>query len=246
MKPHACTRSLTAALALLSLLAASTLLAQSAPRLTLFPAVESRAVASPDSPAVITAMPAVPGTTAFVLVGTSQIGERQRARLRNAAGETISVELSAQGATPLPGYPGFEVTRVNERELVLQHPPSSPCLANQNQGVSCLASNQARLTLATAAPVVRQITQDQYGSGNNSNGSGDSNSEQNPNGEVVAESPFAAALRAARQRGEQVDPAVFRNADERARFRPRRIDPADVPPGAQLIRTPFGDRIVTQ
>jgi hypothetical protein len=33
---------------------------------------------------------------------------------------------------------------------------------------------------------------------------------------------------------------------EGERFRPRRIDPSDVPPGARLIRTPFGDRIITE
>jgi hypothetical protein len=181
----------------------------------------------------------VPGAIAFVLIGTSQIGDSFRARLRNSSGESVTVNLNAQGGSPVPGYPGFEVSRVNARELTIQHPSSSPCMASQDQGVSCTASDQSRLQLATAAAVVRQEVPAQDGDMGNS----EQNSDNADNGSA-AENPFAAALRAARERGEQVDPAVMRA--ESARFRPRRIDPADVPPGSQLIRTPFGDRIVTQ
>ena len=30
------------------------------------------------------------------------------------------------------------------------------------------------------------------------------------------------------------------------RFQPRRIDPADVPPGMRVVSTPFGDRLVEE
>jgi hypothetical protein len=33
---------------------------------------------------------------------------------------------------------------------------------------------------------------------------------------------------------------------EGERFRPRRIDPSEVQEGSRLIRTPFGDRIITE
>ena len=231
-------QSAAAALVALSLIASPAVLAQSAQRLSLFDPVDAGASAAGQA-ATVTNTPATPGAIAFVLIGTSQIGDRYRARLRNTAGETVTVDLNPQGSTPVPGYPGFEVSRVNARELVVQHPSSSPCMGSQDQGVSCTDSHQSRLELATAAAVVRAEAPDpniETGEVAQNNASAESG--------TPPENPFAAALRAARERGEQVDPAVMRA--EGARFRPRRIDPADVPPGAQLIRTPFGDRIVTQ
>jgi hypothetical protein len=71
--------------------------------------------------------------------------------------------------------------------------------------------------------------------------------------EVPSDNPFAAALRAARERAESegmplevMEVMEVVEVVEGERFRPRRIDPSDVPPGARLIRTPFGDRIITE
>jgi hypothetical protein len=211
--------------------------AQSAQRLSLFDAIDT-GTGEQEQPAGVNSNFPLAGSIAFVLIGTSQIGDKHRARLRNSAGEIITVDLDPAGSTPVPGYPGFEISRVNGRELVVQHPSGSPCMGSQEQGISCTSSHQSRLHLATAAPVVRQDTSRQSVDQGNDNPDG-----SNADG-TAPENPFAAALRAARERGEQVDPAVMRA--EGARFRPRRIDPADVPPGSQLIRTPFGDRIVTQ
>ncbi|MDO8908698.1 MAG: hypothetical protein Q7W55_09375 [Pseudohongiella sp.] len=237
MNIHAFKRHSVALLAVASLVASSGAAAQSNQRLSLFEDVENGAT-GPEQVASANMGAPINNSIAFVLIGTSQIGDKHRARLRNPAGETVTVDLSAQGSTPVPGYPGFEISRINGRELVVQHPSSSPCMGSQEQGVSCTASHESRLQLATAAPVLRQEAPAQNADQANDNQSG-SNTDGN-----APENPFAAALRAARERGEQVDPAVMRA--EGARFRPRRIDPADVPPGSQLIRTPFGDRIVTQ
>lgn len=228
-----------ALLALVGLLASSGALAQSAQRLSLFDSVDAGTASGPEQSPGISIDTTIPGAIAFVLVGTSQIGDQYRARLRNSAGEIVTVDLSPQGSTPVPGHPGFEVSRISARELVVQHPSNSPCMGSEEQGVSCPESHQSRLELATAVAVVRQEAPAQNSDAGNTE-------QTNGNAETgtTPENPFAAALRAARERGEQVDPAVMRA--EGARFRPRRIDPADVPPGAQLIRTPFGDRIVTQ
>lgn len=209
------------------------------PRLSLFPPVEGGAASEVQVP--VSGTP-VAGPVAFVLIGTSQIGNQHRARLRNANGETVTVNLDAGGNGVIPGYPGFAVSRVGAREIELSHPVSSPCMGSQEQGVSCLGSHQSRLQLATAAPVARPQTPTRSDEVDpNAAGQPDNNANADA---APADNPFAAALRAARARGEAADPAVMRA--EGARFRPRRIDPADVPPGAQLIRTPFGDRIVTQ
>src|SRR5690606_33643205 len=148
----------------------------------------------PEQSAGVNSGTTVPGAITFVLIGTSQIGDTHRARLRNAAGETVTVDLDVQGSTPVPGYPGFEVSRVNARELVVQHPSSSPCMGSQDQGVSCTASHESRLELATAAAVIRQETPDQ-------NRDADTTEQNNGNAEsgIPPENPFAAALRAARE-----------------------------------------------
>lgn len=232
-----------AVMALFGALTSSGVSAQSAPRLTLFESVDSATAGPEQTVGTVNAAPSS-GPVELVLVGTSQIGDRHRATLRNRLsnqqpGETVIINLEPQGSTPVPGYPGFEVRRVSAREVAVVHPSNSPCMGNQEQGVSCTGSHESRLSLATAAAVVRTEAPDQNGGAGNS-GQDDGNSESG----AQAENPFAAALRAARERGEQIDPAVLRA--EGARFRPRRINPEDVPPGAQLIRTPFGDRIVTQ
>ena len=53
--------------------------------------------------------------------------------------------------------------------------------------------------------------------------------------------PFEALRqRAARgQRGDVVNPD-----EQNRRFRPRRIDPNNIPPGKRVVSTPFGDRLV--
>lgn len=222
---------------LMAVLAPSALMAQSAPRLSLFEGVESSSSATATLDATV-----VNGSTSnsvqFVLVGTSQIGDKHRARLRGADGQTITVDLDPRGITPIPGFPGYEISRVDARELEVRHPASMPCVPSREQGVTCAGTHQARLQLATAAAVVRPATPV-----DGQPVDAEQNAAATAEG-AAPENPFAAALRAARERGDAADPATVRA--EGARFRPRRIDPADVPPGAQLIRTPFGDRIVVQ
>ena len=220
---------------LMAVLAPSILMAQSAPRLSLFEGVESSSASSARDVQVVSG-PAS-NSVQFVLVGTSQIGDKQRARLRGSDGQTITVDLNPGGMTPIPGFPGYEISRVDARELEIRHPASTPCVPSRDQGVTCAGTHQARLQLATAAAVVPAVV-------NRATNAQQGEEEPTPTeGTTAPENPFAAALRAARERGDVVDPAAAR---EGARFRPRRIDPADVPPGAQLIRTPFGDRIVVQ
>lgn len=221
---------------LATLLVPLTAIAQDNRRLSLFETVDTPSQSSVEEVSASNTAPSS-NNIQFVLVGTSQIGDKQRARLRRPDGQTVTVDLNPLGSTMIPGFPGFEISRLNGRELEILHPSSTPCVPNREQGVLCTGTHQALLQLATAAPVVREqpdnAAQQQAETAQNSA----------PADGSQPENPFAAALRAARERGEIPEAAT---RAEGARFRPRRIDPADVPPGAQLIRTPFGDRIVVQ
>lgn len=174
----------------------------------------------------------------FTLVGVSQFGSRKQARLRDQAGEELAVELADQ-AVGIPGYPGFRLESDESRSLLLHLPTNENCIANADRGVECMGAQLAKLELTTLAPLAPapEPVREEENADDNEDGDGDRRSRRRDN-------PFAAALRAARERGENIDPAVMRA--EAQRFQPRRINPDDVPEGARLIRTPFGDRIVRE
>lgn len=171
----------------------------------------------------------------FVLIGTSRFGDRHRARLKTASGETVVVDLSGDGNVPVPGFPGYQIEEAADRQLMIRHPDNTPCFAAPDQGVNCPSNNVAQLKLTTAQAIQAPAAE------RGSRAEPEATDTGNANTESAPDNPFAAALRAARERA-TTDPAVSRAEAER--FRPRRIDPADVPPGARLVRTPFGDRIV--
>lgn len=174
----------------------------------------------------------------FTLVGVSQFGSRRQARLRDQAGEELAVELADQ-AVGIPGYPGFRLESDESRSLLLHLPTNENCIANTDRGVECVGSQLARLELTTLAPLAPapEPVREEESADDSDDRDGDRRGRRQDN-------PFAAALRAARERGENMDPAVMRA--EAQRFQPRRINPDDVPEGARLIRTPFGDRIVRE
>ena len=243
-----CNLSLGLSLTLSLILAmASTVQAQTQTQtLTLFEDVETVA-ATPNAPQrmVVSAQ----GAPQFTLVGTSQLGDRRHATLRTASGETVKVELNAVGATPIPGYPGYRIDEAGYRHLVVQHPASAPCFEALAQGVSCADDSVARLQLVTAQAVqpvaVEEDRRPRRGRQQPAiEGQEAGLVRQEARRAAPPDNPFAAALRAARERGD-VPPAP-RTAPqvEGERFQPRRIDPSQVPEGARLVRTPFGDRIV--
>ncbi|HDZ08719.1 hypothetical protein [Pseudohongiella sp.] len=182
------------------------------------------------------------GGPQFSLVGTSRFGDRYTVSVRDSSGEVITVDAGAGGDAAIPGYPGFSVTHVASRHVLLQQPASSPCFEFSDQGVTCEDGNTARLALATAEPVApppeperRRDRRAEDGDAQNAD-AGEQNTADQPM------NPFANALRAARERDGEPDAAASRA--EAQRFRPRRIDPEDVPEGYRLVRTPFGDRMV--
>ncbi len=215
--------------------------AQSDASLSLFEPVEQDADNSQNQ-AFGPSNPAVSAGTGpqFALVGTSRFGNRYRVSVRDRNGEVITVDAGDGGSAAIPGYPGFAVTQVASRHVLLQHPVSTPCFDFSDQGVTCQGDNTARLALATAEPVAPPPEPERRRDRAEDRNARDADASEQ-NAEAPPENPFAAALRAARERGE---PDAAASRAEEQRFRPRRIDPADVPEGYRLIRTPFGDRVV--
>ena len=231
----------------LSLTIAPTAQAQT---LTLFEDVETAAT-TPNAPQRL--VETARGAPQFTLIGTSQLGDRHRARLRTADGESISVELGARGSAPIPGYPGYRIDEAGHRHVMVQHPASAPCFEFSAQGVSCADDHVSHLQLMTAQAVqpeapVEDERRSRRGRGPQADAEGQEPglTRQETRRAAPPDNPFAAALRAARERGD-APPASAPRAVQRAggeRFQPRRIDPSQVPEGARLVRTPFGDRIV--
>jgi hypothetical protein len=175
------------------------------------------------------------GGPQFALIGTARFGERYRVSVRDSSGEAITVDAGAGGSAAIPGYPGFRVIQVQSRHVLLEQPSGSPCFEFSDQGVTCEGGN-TRLALATAAPIEPPpAPENRRADDGDTQGAGEENGDDRP------QNPFAAALRAARERDE---PDAAASRAEAQRFRPRRIDPEDVPEGYRLVRTPFGDRVV--
>lgn len=207
-----------------------------AQELNLFEPVASVETARPaPSPA---APEASSGEPRFTLVGTSRFGDNYRVHLRSQSGDTVTVSTDAQGTAAIPGHAGYSISGVGSRDVAINHPGNAPCVAAPDKGVSCVSGSTSRLQIATAAPIQVQEPEPVQ---RRRRGAEQREAEDNGNGADEPINPFAAALRAARERSPE-DEAVMRAQVER--FERRRIDPADVPEGARVVRTPFGDRVV--
>ena len=163
----------------------------------------------------------------FTLVGTSRVGDSTAVVLRHSSGEQIRVEYAGR-PTQIAGHEGFFVSRVAGRSVSIRHPSNSPCVAIEVKGVDCdQADNTShiRLTTATAISAESEVMRDAQ------------ELPDEPPQENRA-NPFDAIRRSA----ENGIPAPSRRDSQG--FRPRRIDPADVPPGMRVVSTPFGDRLV--
>lgn len=163
---------------------------------------------------------ATQATPAFVLVGTTRIGDAQSALLRHLSGEVIRVPLTGT-SNPIPGHELYTVVDRQSGQVSVRYPAAIPCGDFPDQGVDCDANtNIATLSLTTARAVITETAAEET---------------QAPEAETIR-NPFEAI----RERGRIGDP------NQPARFQPRRIPPEDVPPGYRVVSTPFGDRLVEQ
>lgn len=163
----------------------------------------------------------------FTLIGTSRIGDKTSITLRHVSGEKVSVRYTGQ-PTNIIGYEGFHVAEVNGRQVSIRHPSSAPCIDFEDLGIDCdheSNTSRIRLTSATAIPSSSAGTLETEGL-----------SLDPP--EEARVNPFDVLRRTS---GGAASDGPIENP---RRFQPRRIDPAEVPPGMRIVSTPFGDRLV--
>ena len=174
----------------------------------------------------------------FTLVGTSRIGSRYSAILKNRDGSEVIVSAEQGRNSRIEGYSSYSVVDVGPGRVSIQFPSTSSCIEFQDQGVSCnSAANIASLELAIGEPVPRAMitTRDDSGEGEDQVEVSEGEPEEPTN-------PFAQLRARALEEGNVPVPAET----PRRAFSPRRIDPADVPPGMRVVSTPFGDRLVRE
>ncbi len=176
-----------------------------------------------------------PSEPEFVLVGSSRIGERRRVVLTHRGGETLAVPLAAEGQTAIPGHENFRIVSSAGGRVAIQYPAGSACVEAMERGVSCdVGANIAWLSLRPA-PVPQPIAED-LESGQDQEEADRALRAREAREDLARDpnNPFA------RLRAE----ALGEDVPRPSRFRPRRIDPSEVPPGSRVVSTPFGDRIV--
>jgi len=160
----------------------------------------------------------------FVLVGTTRIGGDFFVVLEDNTKELISISLTEGSSRSISGYPGYEVTYVGSGgEVSIRYPGGHQCIEFVEQGVTCISTSEANLSLTNAQPL-------------NLGASDQSTEPAMEDGELL--NPFEAILQ--RSSSPDSDPGVS------STFSPRRIDPSDVPPGMRVVSTPFGDRLVEE
>lgn len=166
----------------------------------------------------------------FTLVGTSRIGNKQKALLRHSSGEVVQVPL-AEGINTVPGHELYAIVNYGAGQVALRYPTAVPCADFPDQGVSCdsntnisslsITTADAIATIQPAQPIAEEVI--------------DIQSDSAPSATDTTRNPFAAI----RDRGRAAT-----QASSTSQFQPRRIAPEDVPPGKRVVSTPFGDRLV--
>ena len=120
----------------------------------------------------------------------------------------------------VPGYPGFQVTRVGSGDVSITYPSEISCIEFREEGVICASEEEAIISLTNSDPIELSV----------SDGTRDASSP-----ESNAVNPFEAILQGAANQNSDTNSTAFE---------PIRIDPSDVPPGMKVVSTPFGDRLI--
>ncbi|MEY4642153.1 MAG: hypothetical protein RLZZ227_2147 [Pseudomonadota bacterium] len=193
------------------------------------------------------------GQPAYTLRSLSRFGAQYQAILINRAGE-ISKLAWQEGESPqILNSGGFTVASVGPSSLSLQHPPGDACVAAITSGVTCVTGDRSELRLTVAAPLpptVAAIPMQPGGPFSEGQmGPMPVDPAMEPQPDQVFINPFSGEAEVMPQVSEQ------ERADRMARQQLRAerlrqfeqsalIDDADIPPGMQRVRTPFGDRLV--
>jgi hypothetical protein len=163
----------------------------------------------------------------FTLIGISKIASRTAVILRHESGEEINMPYNG-GIAQIPGYEDYAVSEISGRSVFIRHPAGNPCRELESRSISCDAvTNISQLKLAPATSLASSLATSRV------------ESDKEPSASIEAPiNPFDAIRRGAE--GGLLVPS----REDSSRFRPRRIDAADVPPGMRVVSTPFGDRLV--
>jgi hypothetical protein len=193
------------------------------------------------------------GQPAFTLKGLGRFGNEYHATLLGRNGESARVNWREGQRVQVPGFPNFALVGVVAGAVQVAFPPNEPCMSLETSGISCLADNVAQIQVATAAPLASNGTPPNN-AGNNAPGNIPPGAQQG--GAVMGPdaagpgffvNPFSGEMHALPDATAEQQAMVERQQQRAARLRdvePVRIDEADVPPGMQVVRTPFGDRLV--
>ncbi len=161
----------------------------------------------------------------LTLIGISRIGDTYSVILKDPKEQSISLRIAPDITNVVvTGYPGYSISEISAAGVNLNYPENSSCGELLTKGIRCLDDGVARLTLAKMEPL--QIA-------------GGDEAESTLANEEDAEAPinpFEAIAR--RSRNPESD------TTGNQQFRPRRINPEDVPAGMRVVSTPFGDRLV--
>jgi hypothetical protein len=204
-------------------------------QLNLFEEIETNSNSSRDARnRVASVSQAGAASPEFTLIGTSRIGGKYSVIIQHRGGDTLMVKAGPNSSTQIPGYSGYSMLNVGSGRISIRYPENVPCVEFHDQGVSCDgAVNIAALSLANGVPLLGKEVETSLAAGRSNETAADE----------LPTNPFEALL----SRENNV-PASNRdgNFGRSERFTPRRIDPEDVPPGMNVVSTPFGDRLVEQ
>ena len=227
---------------LVSSLASALSLAQQPENLTLFEAFEQDAN-SPQSTSQGFPRSGDAATPEFRLMGMTRIGNKRSVLLLHRSGEALSIDLSVGQSVAIPRHAGYSVALMSSGQVAVQYPSSQVCRAALDQGVSCdSASNRALLSMAAAEPLPFANS---FAGSAGATGATGVTSKETDNGQAEPEQPPLNPFEALRLRTESGQNANGLSPEEQAvRFRPRRIQPDQVPEGKRVVSTPFGDRLV--
>lgn len=166
----------------------------------------------------------------FSLMGSTRIGAKRSVLLLHKSGTPISLPLAGGAGMPIPDHETYTLIGSPNGEIVLQYPDSRPCRASEALGVTCEAGNRAILALAAADPLPVRATE--------------GSPEVADNAEERIDEPPLNPFEALRQRAANGQANDVVSPEDQRRFRPRRINPDQVPDGMRVVSTPFGDRLV--
>lgn len=191
------------------------------------------------------------GQPAFTLRSLSRFGDRYQATLVDRAGQTSRLDWTAGETTPVQNSGGFTVVAAGSTSLSLQHPPGDSCISAELVGVFCAANNRSELRLAVAAPLASNGAQptmsdaERFGGPAPMGPAAAVNVDPAQNGQRVYINPFTGQPETMPQNSaEQGNSRQELRAMRLRQLEQQRINDADIPPGMQRVRTPFGDRLM--